>query len=92
VSTVRNWSARFYAGFYWFGVIMTIACFALVLTSNTNLLYRLEHSRFPVSWVSAAVAILSFLAAEFCHRPDSPKGEAEEERSELAPGWEAVEA
>jgi hypothetical protein len=89
-TTIRDRAAGFHAGFYWLGVIMTIACFAVVLASNANLIYRFEHSRFPLSWVSAGVAMLSFLAAEFCHAPDSL--EAEEESSELAPEWEAIEA
>ena len=86
-TTARNWAAGFYAGFYWIGVIMTIACFAVVVASNINPIYRFEHSGFPLSWVSAGVAILSFLAAEFCHAPVSLKSEAEEEGSELAPEW-----
>ena len=71
---------------------MTIACFAIVLASNTTLIYPLEHSRFPLSWMSAVVAILSFLAAEFCQAPDSLQSEAEEESLELAPEWEVIEA
>ena len=91
-TTVRR-VAGFYAGFYWIGVITTIACFAVVLASNTNPVYRFEHSRFPLSWVSAGVAMLSFLAAEFCHAANSPnKSEAEDESPELAPEWEAIEA
>ena len=89
-TNVRNRAAGFYVGFYWMGVIMTVACFAVVLASNTNLIYRFEHSRFPLSWALACVAMLSFLAAEFCHTPDAL--EAEEESSELTPEWETIEA
>jgi hypothetical protein len=91
-TTARNRAAGFYAGFYWIGIIMTIACFAVVLASNTNLIYRFEHSPFPLSWVAAGAAMLSFLAAEFCDAPDSLKSDAEEEGSKPAPEWEAIEA
>jgi hypothetical protein len=90
-TTIRNRAAGFYAVFYWIGIILTIACFAVVLASNTNPIYRFEHSRFPLSWVAAGVAILSFLAAEFCD-VRALKSEAEEESPELAPEWEAIEA
>jgi hypothetical protein len=90
--TVRNSLAGFYAGFYWIGVIMTLVCFAVVLASNTNPLYRFEHSRLPLSWLSAGIAIFSFLAAEFCHASDSPRSEAEDESVELAQEWETIEA
>jgi hypothetical protein len=89
-TTERNWRAFCYAGFYWIGMIMSLACFVLVLAGNTELIYRLEHSGFPLSWTSAVVAMLSFLAAEFCHT-DSLSSE-QEESSELAPEWEAIEA
>jgi hypothetical protein len=83
-TTVRN----LYAGFYWIGIIMTIACFAVVLASNTDAIYRFEHARFPLSWVTAGVAILSFLAAEFCHTRESLESRPEE----VVPEWEAIEA
>ena len=91
-TTVRTRAAGFYAGFYWIGIIMTIACFAVVLAGNTNLIYPFEHARFPPSWALAGVAILSFLAAEFCHAPDSLQSDAEQESPELVPEWEAIEA
>jgi hypothetical protein len=91
-TTAQNRAAGFYDGFYWIGIIMTIACLAVVFASNTDPIYRFEHSRFPLSWVAAGIAILSFLAAEFCHAPDSLKSEAKEESLELAPEWEAIEA
>ncbi len=89
-TTERNWRAFCYAGCYWSGMIMALACVALVLAGNTDLIYRFEHSGFPLSWTSAIAAILSFLAAEFCH-PDSLSSE-EVERSERAPEWEAIKA
>jgi hypothetical protein len=91
-NTVRTRTAGLYAGFYWIGIIMTIACVAVVLAGNTDLIYPFEHSRFPTSWVFAGVAILSFLAAEFCHAVESLQGAAEEEGPELVPEWEAIEA
>ena len=87
-TTVRNWTAGLYAGFYWIGVIMTVVCVALALAGNTDLIYRFEHSRFPLSWIAAGVAMLAFLAAEFCPTPDAQK----EASSELVSEWEAVEA
>jgi hypothetical protein len=89
-TTERNWRAYGYAGFYWIGIMMAPACFAIVLAGNTDLIYRFEHSGFPLSWMPAGVAMLSFLAAEFCHA-DSLISE-EEESSDLAPEWEAIEA
>jgi hypothetical protein len=91
-TTERNRAAGFYVSFYWIGIIMTLACLAFVLAGNTNLVYRFEHSRFPLSWVPAIVAMLSFLAAEFCHPRESLESETVEEDSELAAEWEAVEA
>ncbi len=87
-TTERNWRAFCYAGFYWTGMIMALACIALVVAGNTELIYRFEHSGFPLSWTSAIAAMLSFLAAECCHT-DSLSSE-EEESSERAPEWEAI--
>jgi hypothetical protein len=50
---------------YWIGVVTAIACFAFVLAGNTDLLWRFEHTSFPLSWAFAGAAILAFLAAEF---------------------------
>jgi len=79
------------AGFYWIGVAMTLACFGLVLAGNTELIWPFEHTRFPLSWVFGATAILAFLAAEFCHIPVSVPSEEEEESPRLSPDWEAAE-
>ena len=89
-TTDRNWKAFCYAGFYWIGMIMALACFAIVFAGNTDLIYRLQHSGFPLSWTLAVIAMLSFLAAEFCHT-DLPSSE-DEESSELAPEWGVIEA
>jgi hypothetical protein len=70
---------------------MAFACLALILAGNIEPVYRFEHTRFPLSWAFAAFALLAFLAAEFCHPADSFTSEVEEESSELAPEWEAVE-
>ena len=90
-TTRRNWTAGFYAGLYWIGMVMTLACLALILAGNLEPVYRFEHTRFPLSWAFAAVAVLAFLAAELCHPADSFTSEAEDESSHLAPEWEAVE-
>jgi hypothetical protein len=66
----RNWVT----GFYWIGVLMTVACVALVAAANTELASRLERSRFPLAWVFAGTAILAFLAAELCHHASHPRG------------------
>jgi hypothetical protein len=90
----RNWTVGFYEGFYWIGVAATVACFALILAGNTELLWRFEHTRLPLSWVCAGAAVLAFLAAEFCHFAFSlPEGAEEEDKSsQLALEWEAVES
>jgi len=93
-TTKRDGTVGFYAGFYWLGVVMTLACLALIVAGNTELLYRFEHTRFPLSWALAGIAVIAFVAAELCHPADALTGasEAEERSPELAPEWEAVEA
>lgn len=73
------------------GLVMTLATLALILAGNTEFAYRFEHTRFPLSWGFAAVAILAFLAAEFCQPGYTQTREAEPEDAELIPEWEAVE-
>ena len=51
------------ATFYWIGVAMSVVCVALV--------GRVGKAPFPLSWAAGAVAILAFLAAEYCH-PAAP--------------------
>jgi hypothetical protein len=90
---VRNRTVGFYLGFYWMGIIMTMACLSLVVAGNSGPLYALEHTRFPLSWMSAGAAILSFLAAEFCHPAESLEREPEKERAEfVAREWETTGA
>ena len=45
----RNWTVGLYDGSYWIGVAMTLACFALVVAGNTELIWRFEHTRLPLS-------------------------------------------
>jgi hypothetical protein len=78
--------------FYWIGIVTMLACLALVLASNTDFVYSFEHTRFPLSWTLAALAVFAFLVAELCHPADSLKSEAENEDPQLAPEWEAIEA
>ncbi len=86
----RSRTAFLYAVFYWIGIVMIIACLAVILVGNTEAVYRFEHTRFPLSWAFATVAILAFLAAEFCHAIDSMPGETEED-AELVPDWKVIE-
>jgi predicted cobalt transporter CbtA len=91
-TTKRDGTVGIYAGFYWLGTVMTLACLALIVAGNTELLYRVEHTRFPLSWALAGIAVLAFVAAELCHPPDAPVAEAEDGSPQLTPEWEAVEA
>jgi hypothetical protein len=91
-TTKRNWVAGYYAGFFWMGVVMTLACIALILAGNTETFYRLERTSFPLSWAFAGVAILEFLAAEICHHYDSAAREAQNRSSRSVRDREALEA
>ena len=91
-TTKRDWTVGFYAGFFWLGIAMTLACLALIVAGNTELLYRFEHTRFPLSWAFAGIAVLAFIATEFCHPAGAPAAEAEDGSPQLAPEWETVEA
>ena len=82
-----NWTA----GFYWIGAAMTVACFALILAGNTELVWRFEHRSFPLSWAFAGAAVLAFLAAEFCHTAIPLPSEGEDRSSQLSAEWEAAE-
>jgi hypothetical protein len=89
MTTVRqNWIAAF----YWIGVAMTLACFALVLAGNTELLGRFEHRRFPLSWAFGGGAIFAFLAAERCHFIFRHPREAENRSLRLAPELEVAQS
>lgn len=67
----RNWTDGYQAAFFWTGIVMTVACFALVLAGNTDLVHPLESASLPLSWAFAAGAIFQFVAAELCHQTDS---------------------
>ena len=91
-STERDSTAALFAGFYWIGVFMTLACLALILAGNTQVGYRFEHGGFPMSWALASLAVLAFLAAEFFRPAALPASDEsqDEESSEFAAEWEAV--
>lgn len=80
------------AAFYWIGVATTLACFAFVLAGNTDLVWRFEHTGFPLSWVFAGFAILAFLGAEFSQPAFSRPGSAEDRSSQLSPEMAAAES
>lgn len=79
------------AGLYWTGVAMTLACFALVLAGNTELIWRFEHRALPLSWMLAGAGFLAFLAAELCGAARPRAREAQGESSQLSPEFEAAE-
>ena len=78
--------------FYWIGVAMTLACFALVLAGNTELVWRFEHAGFPLSWAFAGAAVLAFLAAESCNSAFSLPSKAEDRSAQLSPEFEGAES
>lgn len=90
-STKRDWTVGIHIGFYWIGMALTLMCLTLTVAGNTEFVYHFEHTRLPLSWVFAGLAVLAFVAAEVCHPADSLTGEAEDESTQLAPEWEAVE-
>jgi hypothetical protein len=55
---------------------MAIACVVLVFFANAEQVYRFEHTRFPLSWAFAGVAVLVFVAAQLC-LPSSLASETE---------------
>lgn len=89
--STRKWTAGYEAGFFWMGVVMTIATVALVFAGNTELVYHLERTSFPLSWAFGGVAICEFVAAEFCHEANiraSRKNLKSVIESEEADAWE----
>ena len=60
------------AAFYWIGLALSVACIGLAWARNTELVGRFERVDFPLSWAAGVIAILAFLAAEYCH-PVLPK-------------------
>jgi len=87
----RNRTISLYNALYWVGVAMSLACFALVLASNTDLVWRFEHTRFPLSWACAAAAVLAFVATEFCEFAFSVPSKAADKSPQLSRELEAVE-
>jgi threonine/homoserine/homoserine lactone efflux protein len=83
----RSWTAAC----YWIGIAMTLACLVLIVAGNTELFWRFEHTPLPLSWVFAGVAVLAFVAFEFCESAPSPPREAEDRSSQLSREWEPVE-
>jgi len=83
-TTRQTWSTSF----YWIGVAMTLACFALVLAGNTELLGRFEQRGLPLSWMCAGFAAMAFLLAEFA---SSAASNEQDESSRLAVEFEAAE-
>jgi len=77
----RSRVSRYYSAFFWMGVAMTLACVTIILAGNTEMFYRLERSSIPLSWVFGGVAILEFLAAEYCHRSDLRRHRPDETRA-----------
>ncbi len=80
-TAVRSWAT----GFYWIGAAMALASLAFVVASNTEILWRLEHTGFPLSWLLAGGAILAFLAFELCDCSSSLPREAGDRGSQLSP-------
>jgi hypothetical protein len=62
-SARRKWGA----GFYWIGVVLAVACVAVVVAGHTERFSLLERIDFPLSWAFAGIAGVAFLAAELCH-------------------------
>jgi hypothetical protein len=86
-SAKQNWIT----GSYWIAVALTLSCFAVVLARNTELVWRFEHTSFPLSWALGIAATLAFLATELCHSAFFVPRETENETSQLTPEWETAE-
>jgi hypothetical protein len=86
----RGLTGGFYNAFYWLGILTTVACFALVLAGNTEVLWRFEHVGFPISWAFGAIAVLAFTAVEVCSPPPNVSTASEEEFAP-SPDWEALD-
>jgi hypothetical protein len=83
MSTTRlKWAA----GFYWTGVVTTLACITLVAVGNSEAVHRFEHTSFPLSWAFAGIAMIAFMAAELCRSEKSFQKRAQDGGSK--PGTE----
>ncbi len=77
----RGWLTGYSAVFFWTGVAMTLLCLGLILASNTEPFYRLDHASVPVPWILGGLAIISFVAAEHCHRAETRRKGLDESRA-----------
>ena len=82
MSTTRlKWAV----GFYWAGVVTTLACISFVALGNTEAVYRFEHTSFPLSWALAGIAMIAFIVAELCPSEKSLQSTAQYRASEPGP-------
>jgi hypothetical protein len=83
MASKRNWGPGLFAACYWTGIALTVACCALIVASNTDSVWRLEHVGVPLSWACGGLAVLAFLAAELCHSILDHRRETEDRTAEL---------
>ena len=57
---------RIAGGFYWLGVVTTVASIASVLFGNSAAVAPFEHTGFPIAWKFALVAVASYFARVIC--------------------------
>jgi hypothetical protein len=55
------------ACFFWIAMVLTLACIAVVVSRDSELIWPWEARDFPLSGVLAGAAALAFLATELCH-------------------------
>jgi len=68
--------------FYWIGVIMTVLCVGLACARNTQWVLNLEPAHFPLCWAAGLIAILAFLASEYCDPATTAKDRGPRQLSE----------
>jgi hypothetical protein len=85
-----SFARRIGIGFYWIGWAATMACLAIILTGNMELVWRFEHRGFPLSWVFAGIAVLAFLVAEFSDSVPALRDEAKVPVLQPAPEWDTA--
>ena len=66
---------RVQACFFWIGIAMGVACFAVVLARDTKLVARFEKRDLPLSGAFLGVAALAFLATELCDSLRNPRSD-----------------
>jgi hypothetical protein len=89
-SSNRKSISSYHSGFFWAGVVMSVACLALVAMGNSKLIYPVEHTALPLSWAFGGLAIFQFLVAELCHHADYLKRREKEAKSQHAAEKPAV--